>query len=131
MVQAGTMLRVTDKTAVVLVECLRVFGPMSKRIAYIGDVVLVSIKKINIKKLMRLRVKKRRRYTKGSLSRALVIRAKVNFCRIPGVFVKFDENTVVLVNKRKVPVSNRVFGPVLRELCMRLPSLGCVTRYII
>jgi ribosomal protein L14 len=47
------------------------------------------------------------------------------------VFLKFNENSVVLVNKRAVPVSNRVYGPVLRELCMRLPSLGCVTRFMI
>jgi len=49
MVQAGTILKVTDKTAVVLVECLKVFGPIRKRIAYLGDIVLVSVKKLNIK----------------------------------------------------------------------------------
>lgn len=119
MVQAGTMLKVTDKTAVILVECLRVFGPIRKRIAYIGDVVLVSVKKINVKKLSSLKTKKRKRYSRGSLSRALVVRSKVNFCRIPGVFIKFDENAVVLVNKKKVPVSNRIFGPILKELCMK------------
>jgi len=131
MVQAGTMLKVTDKTAVILVECLRVFGPIRKRIAYIGDVVLVSVKKINVKKLSSLKTKKRKRYSRGSLSRALVVRSKVNFCRIPGVFIKFDENAVVLVNKKKVPVSNRIFGPILKELCMKWPSLGCITRHII
>jgi ribosomal protein L14 len=51
--------------------------------------------------------------------------------RLAGIFVRFNENSVVLVNKRTVPISNRVFGPILRELCMRFPSLGCITRLLI
>ena len=70
MVQAGTMLKVTDKTGVILVQCIKVFGPIRKRIAYLGDVVLVSVKKINIKKLASQKVKKKKKYSKGSLSRA-------------------------------------------------------------
>jgi hypothetical protein len=76
--------------------------------------------------LARLKAKKRRKYSKGRLLRALVVRSKVNFLRMSGIFIKFDENTVVLVNKRVVPISNRVYGPILKELCMRWPSLGCV-----
>jgi len=131
MVQAGTLLKVTDKTGVVIVQCIKVFGATRKRIAYLGDVVLVSIKHTNVKKLARLKAKKRRKYSKGRLLRALVVRSKVNFLRMSGIFIKFDENTVVLVNKRVVPISNRVYGPILKELCMRWPSLGCVTRFII
>lgn len=51
--------------------------------------------------------------------------------RLAGIFVRFNENSVVLVNKRIVPISNRVSGPILRELCMRFPSLGCITRLLI
>lgn len=45
--------------------------------------------------------------------------------------MRFDENAAVLVNKKTVPVSNRVYGPILKELCMKWPSLGCVSRCII
>jgi ribosomal protein L14 len=45
--------------------------------------------------------------------------------------LKFNKNSVVLVTKNVVPVSNRVYGPVLRELCMKYPSLGCVSSHII
>jgi len=131
MVQCGTMLKVTDKTGVVLAQCLRVFGPIRKRIAYLGEIVLISVKRLNIKKLASLKVKKRRKYSKGTLSRALVVRAKTNYKRAYGLYIKFDENTIVLVNKRVVPVSNRVYGPILKELCMKWPSLGCITRFVI
>lgn len=33
--------------------------------------------------------------------------------------------------KKSIPISNRVYGPILRELCMSLPSLGCISRFMI
>lgn len=44
MVQLGTLLKVTDKTGVVLAQCIKVFGYSKKRTAFLGDVVLVSVK---------------------------------------------------------------------------------------
>jgi large subunit ribosomal protein L14 len=131
MVQVGTILKVCDKTGVVLVQCIKVLGSAKKRIAYIGDVILVSVKRINPKKFHKVKLFKKKKFFKGTMHRALIIRSKTNFRRGPGIYIRFNENSVVLVNKRIVPISNRVYGPVLRELCMRLPSLGCVTRYMI
>lgn len=48
-----------------------------------------------------------------------------------GLFLRFNENAVVLTNKKNIPISNRAYGPVLRELCMKFPSLGCITRLIV
>lgn len=131
MVQQGSILKVCDRTGVILVQCIKVFGPSSKRIASLGDVILVSVKKFNPRKFQSSKTKKKKKFLKGSLQRALVVRTKVNFQRVSGIYIKFDENTVVLVNKKVVPISNRVFGPILKELCMKWPSLGCVTRFII
>lgn len=131
MIQLGTILKVSDKTGVVLVQCIKVFGSSKKRIAYIGDVILVSVQRINPKKFHNVKLFKKKKFFKGTLHRGLVIRSKVNYLRSSGVFVRFNENSVVLVNKKTVPISNRVFGPVLRELCMKLPSLGCITRLMI
>jgi ribosomal protein L14 len=78
-----------------------------------------------------MKVRWRKRFAMGTMHRALVIRAKVNFCRLPGIYIKFNENAVVLVNKKVVPVSNRVYGPILKELCIKWPSLGCVSRVVI
>jgi large subunit ribosomal protein L14 len=131
MIQAGTVLKVCDKTGVVLVQCVKVFGSAKRRVALIGDVILVSVKKINPKKFQNVKLFKKKKFFKGTLHRGLVVRSKVNYCRMPGIFVRFNENSVVLVNKKVVPISNRVYGPILRELCMKLPSLGCITRFMI
>lgn len=131
MIQVGTLLKVSDKTGVNLVRCVKVLGSSKKRIAYLGDVVLVSIKQVNPKRIRLLKTHKRRRFLKGKLHRALVIRTKVFHRRSPNVLMKFNENSVVLVNRRVVPISNRVYGPVFRELCRKYPSLGCMTQKMI
>jgi len=131
MIQVGSILNVCDKTGVSLVRCVKVLTTSKKRIAYIGDVVLVSVQHINPKKFVNMKLFKRKRFMKGTLHRGLILRSKINFMRANNIFIKFDENSVVLVNRRLVPISNRVYGPVLIELCRKLPSLGCITRYMI
>jgi large subunit ribosomal protein L14 len=43
MIQLGSILKVTDKTSVVLVQCIKVLGSSKKKIAFLGDVILVSV----------------------------------------------------------------------------------------
>jgi large subunit ribosomal protein L14 len=131
MVQQGSILKVTDRTGVVLVQCIKVLGSSKKGIAYLGDIILVSVKKINTKQFQGTALRKKRKFLKGTLHRGLIVRTKVNYKRLNGVFIKFNENSLVLVNKRSVPISNRINGPILKELCIKLPSIGCVTRFMI
>jgi large subunit ribosomal protein L14 len=97
----------------------------------LGDVILVSVRWINPRKFQNVKERKKKQFAKGSLHRALIIRSKVNFKRTTGVVMRFNENSVVLVNKNVVPLCNRVFGPIFKELCMHWPSLGCVSRCIL
>lgn len=46
MIQVGTILKVSDKTGVVLVQCIKVLGNARKRIAYLGDVILVTVQRL-------------------------------------------------------------------------------------
>jgi large subunit ribosomal protein L14 len=131
MIQTGTILKVCDKTGVSLVQCIKVIGSYKKNIGYIGDILLVSVKHINPKKFKKMKLFKRKRFFKGTLHRSLIVRTKTNFKRSNGIFIKFNENSVVLVNKKIVPISNRVYGPILIELCRKWPSLGCVVRFMI
>lgn len=99
MIQAGTILKVCDKTGVILVQCVKVFGSSKRRIAVLGDVVLVSVKRINPKKFQNVKLFRRKKFFKGTLHRGLIVRTKVNFLRLPGLFLRFNENSVVLVIK--------------------------------
>jgi large subunit ribosomal protein L14 len=131
MVQAGSLLKVVDKSGVTLVRCIKVLTSIKSRIAYIGDMLIVSVRRVNPKKLKRVKLLKRKRYYKGTIHRAMLIRSCVMFKRTPSVLIKFNENSVIFVNKKRVPLTNRVYGPILRELCMLAPALGCITRFMI
>jgi large subunit ribosomal protein L14 len=131
MIQMSTLLKVVDKTGITSVKCIKVLSTIKSRIAFIGDIVIVSVYRLNPKKFKDVKLFKKKKFLKGTLHRGLIIRTCVNFKRMSSIFIKFDENSVILVNKRVVPISNRVYGPVLREICMRFPSVGCVSRYMI
>jgi ribosomal protein L14 len=43
MIQQGSIVKVVDKTSIVLGQCIKVLGHRKKRIAYMGDVILISV----------------------------------------------------------------------------------------
>jgi len=46
------MLKVTDKTGVMFAQCIKVLGSSKSRIAYLGDIVIVTIIRINPRKFV-------------------------------------------------------------------------------
>lgn len=131
MIQAATIVTVCDKTGVILAQCIKVLGPVKKKIALIGDVIIVTVRHINARRFRKVKLAKKKKFFRGTLHRALVVRTRTGFRRTPAIYIRFNENAVVIVNKRTVPISNRVYGPVPRELCTYFPSLGCTTRHMI
>lgn len=132
MIIPGTILRVSDKTGVVLVKCIKILGTGRKTTAYVGDTVLVSVQLLNPKRFLTTKLKKKKNYfSRGSIHRALIIRTKFRFQRAHGITLAFSQNSVVLVNKKNIPLSNRAYGPVLRELCMKVPALGSISMFVI
>lgn len=131
MIQLRTFLLGTDKTTAVKIYCIKVLKSTKNRIALLGDIILICINSVNMKKFIKLKTTAQKRFSVGTIHRALVIRTKVNYMRIKYIFYKFNENSAVIVSRNVVPLSNKVYGPVLREFCMRWPSLGCVATCII
>lgn len=131
MIQLKSKLFATDKTAIVNTFCIKVLRAGKKRIAFLGDIIIVCVNTVNIKKFVRLKPRFQKRFGVGSIHRALIVRSKTNFMRIRDIYVKFNENSLVIISKQVVPLSNRVYGPILREFCMKWPSLGCVAACII
>ncbi len=48
--------------------------------------------------------------------KAVVVRTKKEIGRPDGSYIKFDNNSAVLLNNSSDPVGTRIFGPVAREL---------------
>ena len=106
MIQVGSYLKVADKSGVTLVMCIKVLNNSKNRLAYIGDIVLVSIKRINPRKFKLVKFSKRKKYVKGTIHRALIIRACYFYQRSRNVLIRFNENSIVFCIKKKYHYPN-------------------------
>ena len=53
---------------------------------------------------------------KGDVVKAVVVRTAKEVGRADGTYIRFDNNSAVLIDNQKEPVGTRIFGPVAREL---------------
>ncbi len=106
MIQMQTRLRVADNSGAREVQCIKVLGGTKRRSASIGDIIVVSVKDA----LPNSKVKK------GDVAKAVVVRTIHKLRRPDGSYIRFDDNSAVLINAAKEPIGTRIFGPVAREL---------------
>lgn len=106
MIQVQTRMNVADNSGAKEVMCIKVLGGSKRRYASVGDIVVVSVKDA----LPNSKVKK------GDVAKAVIVRTIHKIKRPDGSYIRFDENSAVLVNASKEPIGTRIFGPVAREL---------------
>ncbi|MDJ0781924.1 MAG: 50S ribosomal protein L14 [Desulfosarcinaceae bacterium] len=106
MIQAETKLTVADNSGARVLYCIKVLGGSKRRYASIGDIIVVSVKEA----IPNAKVKK------GDVLKAVVVRTKKEIRRQDGTFIRFDDNSAVLINAQREPLGTRIFGPVAREL---------------
>jgi large subunit ribosomal protein L14 len=105
-IQMQSILDVADNSGARRVACVKVLGGSQRRYASIGDIIVVSVKEA----LPGARVKKKQ------LHKAVIVRTKKEIGRSDGSYIRFDDNSVVLVDNNREPIGTRIFGPVAREL---------------
>lgn len=106
MIQAETRLDVADNSGARSVMCIKVLGGSRRRYASIGDIIVVTVKDA----VPNSKVKK------GDVMKAVIVRTKKEINRKDGTYIRFDNNSAVLINNQNEPVGTRIFGPVAREL---------------
>ena len=106
MIQMQSNLGVADNSGARSVQCIKVLGGSGRKIASIGDIIVVSVKEA----IPRGRVKK------GDIHRAVIVRTAKEIYRNDGSSIKFDNNAAVLITNQNEPIGTRIFGPVTREL---------------
>lgn len=119
MIQKETVLKVTDNSGAKLVKCIKILGGSNKKTAKIGDIILVSTKKLkdnNKKKALKLK--------KKEIFEALIVQTK-NLKKTNGFFFKVNKNSVVLLDKQKNPIGTRINGFLPKEL--RYKFIKCVS----
>ncbi|HVN24287.1 MAG TPA: 50S ribosomal protein L14 [Syntrophorhabdales bacterium] len=106
MIQARTRIEVADNSGAKKLGCIQVLGGSKKRYGTVGDIVVASVKEV----IPNSKVKK------GEVVKAVIVRTKKEIRRQDGSYVKFDDNSAVLINQYNEPIGTRIFGPVAREL---------------
>lgn len=109
MIQMQSMLSVADNSGAKKLCCIKVPGGSKRKYAGIGDIIICSVKEA----LPNSKVKK------GDVVRAVIVRTAKEVRRADGSYIRFDNNSAVVVNAGNDPVGTRIFGPVARELRAR------------
>src|SRR5574342_1428462 len=106
MIQMQTMLDAADNSGAKRLCCIKVLGGSRRRYAGVGDIIVVSVKEA----IPNGKVKK------GDVHKAVVVRTAKELGRPDGTYIRFDNNSAVLIDNQKEPIGTRMFGSVAREL---------------
>lgn len=106
MIQLRSMLQVVDNTGAKKIMVIGFIGSSKKRYAYVGDVVVCTVKNALPDGI----VKKKEKV------KAVIVRTKKETKRKDGTILRFDHNCAVIIDNEGNPRGTRVFGPVPREL---------------
>jgi len=106
MIQSETRLKVGDNTGAKELLCIKVLGGSRRKYATVGDIIICSVKEASPGGVVK----------KGDVVRAVVVRTAKEIRRADGSYIRFDENSGVIINDANQPRGTRIFGPVAREL---------------
>lgn len=106
MIQTMSRIKVADNTGAREVGVIKVLGGTNRRYAFVGDIVVVSVKKAQPGGIV----------SKGQICKAVIVRTKKGVKRESGNTIKFDENACVIIKEDKTPRGSRIFGPIAREI---------------
>jgi large subunit ribosomal protein L14 len=123
MIQTLSNLKIIDNSGGRLGHCIKVLK--NQRWSSLGDVVVVSLRKLN-------KISKKKTISKkvslGKVYRLLILQTKKEVERFDGSSVKFSHNAGILLSRQQQPIGSRIKGSFPNELreidCLKTMSLG-------
>nr|YP_009178769.1 ribosomal protein L14 [Peronospora tabacina]ALJ78450.1 ribosomal protein L14 [Peronospora tabacina]ALJ78497.1 ribosomal protein L14 [Peronospora tabacina] len=106
MIQIQTKLKINDNSGIKIGQCIKIY---KKKVGKMGDIILISAKKLRLNK------KKKIKIIKGDLFKALIIHTKYQKMSTIGNILKFDKNSIIILNNQNKPLGTRIFGPITSE----------------
>ena len=121
MIQTKTLVKIADNSGAKTAACIKIFGGYQKKTAKLGDFVLVAIQTTkNVKKLK-----------KKQITKALVIRQKIFTKKLNGIYLKFNDNAVLLIDKNQNPFATRILGFFPKKLKTKFNKIASIANYLI
>ncbi|OGH23566.1 MAG: 50S ribosomal protein L14 [Candidatus Levybacteria bacterium RIFCSPLOWO2_01_FULL_38_13] len=108
MVQHRSILEVADNSGAKSLMVIHVFPGSKRKYGFLGDVLTCIVKDANPNGSVKVK----------ELVKAVLVRAKKEYRRKDGSYIRFSDNAAVIIDnmKDKNPRSTRIFGPVAREI---------------
>lgn len=109
MIQPRTIVKIADNSGAKIGRIFKIIGSSKKRYAKVGELVIFSVQKAEPRKEIK----------KKAVLLGLVVRQKSPLRRRDGSYIRFDENAIVVVERKKgeiIPKAGRIFGPIPREI---------------
>lgn len=108
MIFSESILNIADNTGARIGRCIKVLTPVSskgRKIAKVGDIIMVSIQRVLPDKKIK----------KGGKYRALILTTKQKIKRVLGT-LSFNHNNAILLNKDNEPLGNRLTTIAVKEI---------------
>ncbi len=122
MVQKQSYLVVADNSGAKELMVIHIVGSTKKRYAYLGDLVVCSVKEAIPGGMVK----------KKQIVLVRIVRTRKEFRRDDGTYVRFDDNAGVIVKKEDgEPMGTRLFGPVARELLTFNKKFGSLAQEVV
>jgi len=110
MIQVQTLLNISDNSGGKIGKCIKIIQGYKNRYGKINNLILVTIQKLRKKRKNISKVKK------GNILKSILIRTKNKIQKKDGTFIKFKENSIILINKDFKPIGTKIYGPVSKKL---------------
>lgn len=106
MIKLGSKILVSDNSGAKLLKCIGILSKNNNMFnACIGDIIICVVKLVSSKK-SKVKV--------SDIVKAILIREKSCFHYKDGFYIKFKENSAVLIDNRNNLLGTRIFGLVSR-----------------
>lgn len=108
MVQHRTILKVADNSGAKSLLVIQARGGSKRKFGYLGDVIKCVVKEASPTGAVK----------ESDMVEAVLVRARKEFRRPDGSYIRFSDNAGVLIDnaKDKNPIGTRIFGPIAREV---------------
>lgn len=123
MIYCNSYIKIVDNSGGLIFFCIKIYGKRkNKSFGIPGDLLIGSLKRVSLKK---------KKLKSGSLVKAVIVRVKKKFKFIDGITIFYQDSGVVLLNAKNLPIGNRIFGPIPKNLIkvgfIKLLSLAYAT----
>jgi len=105
MIQLRSVLTPADNSGAKKLQVIGISARIGKT-ASLGDVVTCSVKGADPNGAVKNK----------TIVKVLVVRTKKEVRRKDGTYVRFDENSGVVINPQGLPLGTRILGPIAREI---------------